>query len=131
MYRFCLSLLITLTILGCQKKLDSTPVDVRSFQIDNDFFDLEKNPKIAVHVKSQPKYYYPAEAKIAKIQGTVVIHALVDKNGEVKQIHVITGPRELSETAVKFVSQWRFEPLLIDGRARTFIFKFTMPFTLH
>ena len=132
MYRFWVFLLVALAALGCQEKPDATSIDIHSFQIDDDYFNLENNPKITIHVKYQPKMYsYPAEAKIAKIQGTVVIHALVGKNGEVKQIRVIKGPRELSDTAVDYVSKWRFDPLVIDGKPRSFIFKFTMPFNLR
>ena len=136
-------LLFGLALVGC-KQPESNSNNVTSSQPESnsravtllkfgeDFFDLAKNPNIRARVKYQPPIYrYPVEAKVAKIQGTVVLHALVDRNGEVRQVQIIQGPRELSDTAVSYAYKWLFEPLVVEGKPRSFVYKFTMPFNLR
>jgi periplasmic protein TonB len=46
---------------------------------------------------------YPQEAADNGIQGRVVIQFIVDKDGNVSEVHAISGPRELHESAVKVI----------------------------
>ena len=71
-------------------------------------------PKIIA--KIQP--VYPAQAKAAGIQGTVILHAIVGMEGNPLQLRVMNNQidPELSRAAVEAVSQWRYRPTLLNGQ---------------
>jgi TonB family protein len=58
---------------------------------------------------------YPAEAKKAKIQGTVVLSAVIGKNGSVENLRVLSGPNELQRSSLDAVRQWTYKPYLLNG----------------
>jgi TonB family protein len=58
---------------------------------------------------------YPEDAKKARIQGTVEIEALIGKTGEVERFKVVSGPKELQQSAVDAVHQWIYKPFLLNG----------------
>ena len=61
----------------------------------------------------QPEY--PADAKKNGIQGTVLLHAIVGKDGTMAQLEVISGPPELKRAAMDAVRQWRYQPTTLKG----------------
>ncbi|MBZ5527009.1 MAG: energy transducer TonB [Acidobacteriia bacterium] len=67
-----------------------------------------------IKVRVQPEY--PRIAREERLQGTVNLHAIVGKDGSVKQLRVIKGYCSLAEAAVKAVSQWRYSPTLLLGQ---------------
>lgn|GEM_PF-491093 len=58
---------------------------------------------------------YPPEAKQAGIQGTVVLHAVISKDGHIRDLKVVSGPEELSKPAQDAVQQWVYKPYLLNG----------------
>jgi TonB family protein len=58
---------------------------------------------------------YPVEAKKAGIQGSVKLDAVVGKTGDVEQLKVITGPKELQQSSLDAVRQWKYKPFLLNG----------------
>jgi protein TonB len=58
---------------------------------------------------------YPAEAKENRIQGTVQLEIMIDKEGHVSQVSVTTGPAELIQSATDAVLQWTYKPTLLNG----------------
>ena len=58
---------------------------------------------------------YPQEAKDAGISGTVVLHAIIGKEGAVESLAVVSGPKELQTAALDAVKQWRYHPYLLNG----------------
>ena len=64
---------------------------------------------------SQPTPVYPDEAKAAHVQGVVVLHALISKEGEIEDLQVISGPPLLVESAIDAVKQWKYRPYLLNG----------------
>jgi TonB family protein len=65
-------------------------------------------------IRSVPPQY-PAIAKAQRLSGKVEIDALVDKNGNVANTKVISGPPLLYGAAVDAVKQWKYSPALLDG----------------
>lgn len=64
--------------------------------------------------KTMPKY--PPEAKEKKIQGEVLLHAIISEDGKVEQLSVVRSPdRLLSESALEAVQQWTYKPYLLNG----------------
>ncbi len=62
---------------------------------------------------SQPQY--PVLAKQAKVQGTVIIDAIIDEQGNIVQAHVVSGPGLLIAAALQAVSSWKYEPTRLNG----------------
>ena len=58
---------------------------------------------------------YPVEAKKMKIQGSVVLAVIIGTNGEVENISVKSGPKELQQSAIDAVRQWKWQPYLLNG----------------
>ena len=58
---------------------------------------------------------YPAIAKAARIQGTVVLAATISKTGTIEGLHVISGPQMLQQAAIDAVRTWRYRPYLLNG----------------
>jgi len=69
----------------------------------------------AAALLSQTKPVYPALARMAHIQGDVVLHAIIDKNGKVAQLEVISGHPLLVQAALDAVKQWLYKPTLLNG----------------
>jgi TonB family protein len=58
---------------------------------------------------------YPEEAKKERIQGKVELDAVIGKTGEVEELKVISGPKELQQSALDAVRQWTYRPFLVNG----------------
>jgi TonB family protein len=58
---------------------------------------------------------YPPEAQMVRIQGTVVLRALIGKDGRVKNLSLISGHPMLAPAAMGAVQQWRYKPYLLNG----------------
>ena len=58
---------------------------------------------------------YPAIAKAARIQGTVVLQATISKTGAIQNLRVISGPPMLQQAALDAVRSWRYKPYLLNG----------------
>ena len=59
---------------------------------------------------------YPAVAKVAKVEGVVVIDAIIDEQGNVVQAHVVSGPGLLIGAALQAVEKWKYEPTRLNGQ---------------
>jgi TonB family protein len=68
-----------------------------------------------VLTKVQP--IYPESAKAAGVQGTVVLHAVVGMDGKLLSLQVLNSQihPDLARAAVEAVSQWRYQPTLLNG----------------
>jgi protein TonB len=58
---------------------------------------------------------YPALAKAARTEGTVVLSATIAKDGTIANLRVMSGPAMLQGAALDAVSQWRYRPYLLNG----------------
>lgn len=65
----------------------------------------------------QPLPIYPQIAKTAHIQGTIVLHAIIAKDGSVQEVQYISGPPLLMRSAMDAVKQWRYQPTTLNGEA--------------
>jgi protein TonB len=66
---------------------------------------------------SGPAPIYPILAKQSRIQGMVIIEAIIDEKGNVIEMHAISGHPLLIPAAMKAVSQRKYEPTILDGEA--------------
>ncbi len=59
---------------------------------------------------------YPESAKQKGIQGTVVLNGVINKEGRFRGLRVLGGPQALQQAALDAVSQWVYQPYLVDGK---------------
>ncbi|NIM13435.1 MAG: TonB family protein [Candidatus Aminicenantes bacterium] len=63
------------------------------------------------------KPLYPKYALARKIQGEVILDAATDIEGNVAELYVVDGVKELTVAAIEAVKQWKYEPYIKDGKA--------------
>lgn len=78
----------------------------------------------------QVKPSYPPLARQARIQGAVVLQALIAKDGTIQNLHVVSGHPMLTGAAVDAVKQWRYKPYFLNGEPVEVETQITVNFTL-
>jgi len=63
--------------------------------------------------KVEPVYPYPA--RVAHIQGDVILQATIGKDGRIHNLRAVSGHPMLAEAAKGAVEQWRYRPYLLMG----------------
>lgn len=58
---------------------------------------------------------YPPLARAARIQGSVVLAAVISKAGTIDGLRLISGHPMLVPAAIDAVSQWRYRPYVLNG----------------
>lgn len=87
----------------------------------------DKRPQKIKHVNP----IYPKEAKEKKIEGIVILEAVVDEGGKVSSLKTISSPNPLlTEAATEAVKQWEYMPFYKDGRCKKVVFTATVTFSL-
>ena len=74
---------------------------------------------------------YPPVAKVARITGRVVIEAVIDEHGNVVRAQVLSGNPMLVQAALDAVSQWKYEPTLLNGQPIAVEMKVFVDFVLR
>jgi len=75
---------------------------------------------------------YADMARKARVDGVVIVEAVITKNGDVEEVKVLKGlPFGLSERAVEAVKQWKFKPGTLNGDPVDVIFNLTVNFKLN
>lgn len=59
---------------------------------------------------------YPPIAKIAQVSGTVVLHAIIAKDGSIQELQFVSGPPLLMQSAMTAVKGWRYRPTMLNGQ---------------
>jgi periplasmic protein TonB len=59
--------------------------------------------------------HYPPLARLARIQGTVVLQAIIGKDGTVENLRVVSGHPMLANAAIDAVKQWLYRPYSLNG----------------
>jgi protein TonB len=73
---------------------------------------------------------YPEMARIARVQGTVVVECTLTPEGRVADMRVVRGHTLLNEAALRAVEQWLFTPTLLNGVPVPVILTVTVNFQL-
>jgi TonB family protein len=73
---------------------------------------------------------YPQMAREAGIQGTVRLNIVIDKQGRVSNISVISGHPLLIPAAIEAVKQWEYKPALLNGQPVEVATEVSIPFVL-
>jgi TonB family protein len=86
--------------------------------------------KPATLISSLPPIY-PQMAKTQRITGAVTIDALIDANGHVASMAIVSGPALLQESAKDALSHWKYAPAQLHGKPVPMHMKVTIQFKLQ
>lgn len=78
----------------------------------------------------KPTPDYPPLAKMARIQGTVRLEAIIAKDGTIQDLKVLSGHPLLVKAALDAVKQWRYQPTLLNGEPVEVVTEIDVNFTL-
>jgi periplasmic protein TonB len=73
---------------------------------------------------------YPALARSARIQGVVVLQAMIGKQGSIENLRVVTGHPMLTSAAIDAVRQWRYRPYILNNEPVEVETQITVNFSL-
>ncbi|HVP43024.1 MAG TPA: TonB family protein [Terriglobales bacterium] len=68
------------------------------------------------HLIRRVEPVYPIPARQARIEGDVVLRAVIGRDGTIEKLTVVSGHPFLAPAAVEAVRQWRYQPFLLSGR---------------
>jgi TonB family protein len=108
----------TLNILASKDKQPAAPVPIGG---------EVKQARLLSSVAPQ----YPQMARNQRLSGDVKVDALVDANGRVTAMKVISGPALLHQAAMDALRQWKYEPATLNGRPMAVHLTVTVQFKLQ
>jgi TonB family protein len=78
---------------------------------------IKLNPALmAGHLVNKVPPVYPPAARSNRMQGTVRLHAIIGKDGHIKNLTILEGHPMLTQSAFSAVKQWRYAPYMRDGQ---------------
>ena len=86
---------------------------------------------IAGQILTKVEPVYPDIARAAKESGTVVLRAIISKEGTMKSLVVLSGPSMLQGAALDAVKQWVYKPYLLNGEPTEVDTTIMVNFTLN
>ena len=91
---------------------------------------VQMSPDASAVVTSPVRPSYPTLARQMKVQGSVVLKALIGRDGIIQNLRVVSGPHILAAAAEDAVRQWRFKPHYEGSEAVETQAKITVNFTI-
>jgi len=85
-----------------------------------------KPPKLVKMIKP----VYPKIARQGRVEGTVIVEAKADEQGNVIDARILRSIPLLDQAALEAVKQWKYEPMVIDGKPHKVVFTVTVRFVL-
>ena len=73
---------------------------------------------------------YPPLARSARVQGEVVLSAVISVNGDIENLQLVSGHPMLVPAAISAVKQWKYKPYLLNGQPTEVETTITVIFTL-
>jgi periplasmic protein TonB len=83
------------------------------------------------HLVEEVLPVYPPLAKAARVQGIVVLEAVIAKDGSVQNLRVVSGHQLLIQASIDAVSRWRYQPTLLNNEPVEVITTVTVTFRLN
>ena len=74
---------------------------------------------------------YPDIAKQARVQGIVILEAIIDPAGNVTNVRVLRSIPLLDQSAIAAVKQWKYEPTMLNGVPVPIVMTVTVNFALQ
>lgn len=73
---------------------------------------------------------YPEGARKARVQGAIILQAIIDKDGNVLDLNLVSGHPMLAPAAIRAVKQWKYKPYLLNNQPVEVETQITVNFTL-
>ncbi|MGC1978126.1 MAG: energy transducer TonB [Candidatus Sulfotelmatobacter sp.] len=73
---------------------------------------------------------YPPLARVARLQGRVVLQAVISKQGTIENLRVLAGHPMLVPAAIEAVRQWRYRPYILNNEPVEVETQITVNFSL-
>jgi protein TonB len=73
---------------------------------------------------------YPQLALAAHKQGTVILQAVIDETGTVREVKVLRSVQLLDDAALEAVANWKFTPTMLNGKTVPVVMTVTVAFAL-
>jgi len=103
-----------------------TPANITSNAAERVQMSADTSAMVASTVKPS----YPMLARQMKVQGSVILQALIGKDGVIQNLRVVSGPHILASAAQDAVRQWHFKPHVEGAEAVETQAKITVNFTI-
>jgi protein TonB len=84
----------------------------------------------AAKLMFHPSPEYPPLAKMARIQGTVRLEAIISTDGTIQDLKAVSGHPLLVKAAMDAVQRWRYQPTLLNGEPVQVVTEVDVNFTL-
>jgi protein TonB len=86
-----------------------------------------REPKKIVNVAP----VYPQMALASRVEGIVILEAVINTDGRVERLRVLRSSPLLDEAAIAAVKQWRYTPTLLNGVPVPVLMTITVNFRFH
>lgn len=91
---------------------------------------VQLSPQTAQNVTVSVPPDYPLLARQMKVQGAVILQALISREGSIQELQIVSGPGILATAAREAVKQWRFKPYFQSGQPVETQARITVNFTI-
>jgi protein TonB len=91
---------------------------------------VQMSPQTQQNVTVSVPPDYPLLARQMKVQGAVILQALISREGSIQELQIVSGPSILAAAAREAVKQWRFKPYYQDGQPVDTQARITVNFTI-
>ena len=91
---------------------------------------VQLSPQTAQNVTVSVPPDYPLLARQMKVQGAVILQALISREGSIQELQIVSGPGILATAAREAVKQWRFKPYYQSGQPVETQARITVNFTI-
>jgi len=91
---------------------------------------VQLSPQTAQNVTVSVPPDYPLLARQMKVQGAVILQALISREGTIQELQIVSGPGILATAAREAVKQWRFKPYYQSGQTVETQARITVNFTI-
>jgi TonB family protein len=91
---------------------------------------VEMSPDAPDVVSHSVQPGYPMLARQMKVQGSVILQALIGRDGQIQQLQLVSGPPILARAAEEAVRQWHFKPHYQGAETVETQAKITVNFTI-
>lgn len=106
------------------------PPAVKAQGMPNEANRVQLSPQTQQTVSVSVPPDYPLLARQMKVQGAVILQALISREGSIQELQIVSGPSILAAAAREAVKQWRFKPYYQSGEPVETQARITVNFTI-
>jgi TonB family protein len=89
--------------------------EIRIVSSDGEIVDQQTRGVVVGKAIRKVEPGYPTEAVVERVEGAVIVEALVSETGDIISIKSVSGPISLKQASADAAKKWRFTPTAIEG----------------